>query len=84
MAKCRLGLPDGGVVIAHHGEALRAGERAQQVGAAVDGVLGEAVGERAVADEVAGEEKQVRGEAVDVPDDAGEELGFGVLVEVDV
>ena len=38
----------------------------------------------AVGDEVAGEQDEVGGEGVDVADDAFEEEGFGVLVEVDV
>ena len=42
------------------------------------------MGERAVADEVAGEEKEVGVEAVDLGDDTADEGGVGVLVEVDV
>ena len=78
------GVADGGVVVAHDAEALGAGEIAENLGAAVGGSLGEGEGERAVADEVAGEEEQVGGERVDVGDDAREEGGVGVLVEVDV
>jgi hypothetical protein len=78
------GQADRGVVVAHDAEALGAGEVFEDGGAAVGGGLREGEGERAVADEVAGEEEQVGGERVDVRDDAREEGGVGVLVEVDV
>ena len=48
------------------------------------GVFAGDEGERAVCDEVAGEEDEVGGEGVDLVDDALEEEGLGVLVEVDV
>ena len=41
-------------------------------------------GEGAVGDEVTGEEDEIRGQSVDMMDDAFEEGRFGVLIEVDV
>jgi len=71
-------------VVAHDAEAERAGEAAEDFGAAMNGALGEAERQRAVADEVSGKQEQVGREAVYFGDDAGDEGGVGELVEVDV
>jgi len=78
------GRAEDGVVVAHDGEALRAVDAVEEACAVLHGVHGEAAAERAVGDEVAGEEDEVGLERVDVGDDAGDECGLGVLVEVDV
>ena len=75
---------EGDVVVAEYGVAERGGEGGEDLGAAVEGVAAGDEGEGAVGDEVACEEDEVRGEVVDLFDDAFEEEGLGVLVEVDV
>ena len=54
------------VVVAQDGEAQRAGEGGEDLGTAVGGVVGGDEGERAVGDEVAGEQDEVGGEGVDL------------------
>ena len=75
---------EGDVVIAEDAVAEGRGEGGEDLGAAVEGVAAGDEGEGAVSDEVAGEKNEVRGEGVDLVDDAFEEEGLGVLVEVDV
>ena len=75
---------EGDVVVAEDGVAEGRGEGGEDLGAAVDGVAAGDEGEGAVGDEIAGEEDEVGGKGVDAVDDAFEEEGFGVLVEVDV
>jgi len=78
------GAAEGDVVVAEDGVAEGRGEGGEDLGAAVEGVFAGDEGERAVGDEVAGEQDEVGGEGVDLVDDAFEEEGLGVLVEVDV
>ena len=75
---------EGDVVVAEDGVAEGCGEGGEDLGAAANGVAASDEGEGAVGDEVAGEEDEVRGKGVDLVNDALEEEGFGVLVEVDV
>ena len=76
------GRAGGDVVVAECGEALGAGEGAEDFGAAMSGVIGDGEGDGAVGDEVSGEEDEVGVEGVDAVDDLLEEVGLGVLVEV--
>jgi hypothetical protein len=75
---------EGDVVVAEDSVAEGSGEGGEDLGAAADGVAAGDEGEGAVGDEVAGEEDEVGGDGVDLVDDALEEEGLGVLVEVDV
>ncbi len=75
---------DSHVVVAEDGVLLRAVEGSEDLGAAAGGVVGGDEGEGAAGDEVSGEEDEVGGEGVDARDDLLEEVGLGVLVEVDV
>ncbi len=75
---------DGDVVVAEAGEALGRAEFGEDLGGDAGGAPGDAVGSGAAGDEVAGEENEVRVEAVDGLDDALKEPGLGVLLEVDV
>lgn len=75
---------DGDVVIAKHGELLRAGEGGEDLCAAVGGVALDEEVERAARDEVSGEQNGVWPEGVDAADDLLEEEGFGELFEVEV
>ncbi len=88
-AICSEGMDDGwavkgDVVVAEDGIAERRGEGGEYLGAAVEGVLAGNEGKGAASDEVAGEEDEVRGQGVDLTDDALQKKGLGVLVEVDV
>jgi len=71
-------------VVAQDGVAKGSGEGRENLRAAVEGVAASNERERAVGDEVAGKEDEVGGESVNPVDDAFEEKGLGVLVEVDV
>jgi hypothetical protein len=75
---------EGHVVVAEDGVTERRGECGEDFGATVNGMLAGDEGEGAVGDEVSGKEDEVGGQAIDLMDDAFEEIGFGVLVEVDV
>jgi hypothetical protein len=75
---------EGDVMVAEDSVAKGSGEGGEYLGAAVEGVFAGDEGEGAVGDEVACEEDEVRGQSVDLTDDAFEEEGLGVLVEVDV
>ncbi len=74
----------GGVVVTENAEALRAGERGEDVGALVNLAEREGVGERAAGDIVAGEDEQVWPELVGAAHDFSDEPGLGVLVVMDV
>ena len=75
---------EGDIVVAKDGVAKGRGEGGEDLGATADCVAAGDEGEGAVGDEVAGDENEVWSESVDFVDDALEEEGFGVLVEVDV
>ncbi len=75
---------DSYVVVAKDGVAQRSGEAGEDLGTAVGCVSSSDEGEGAVGDEVAGEEDEIGGEGVDFANDVLEEVGLGVLVEVDV
>ena len=75
---------EGDVMIAEDAVAERRGEGGEDFGAAVEGVAAGDEGEGAVGDEVAGDKDEIGGEGVHLLDDAFEEEGLGVLVEVDV
>jgi hypothetical protein len=88
-AICNEGMDDGwavkgDVVVAEDGITERSGESGEYLGAAVEGMLAGDEGEGAMSYEVAGEEDEIGGQGVDLMDDAFEEEGLGVLVEVDV
>ena len=70
------------VVVTEHGISFGALDGFEDLGTTVRGMVCGHKGEGAVGDEVAGEQDEIRGDAVDVPDDALEEEGLGVLVEV--
>ena len=72
------------VMVAEDGVAERGGEGGEDLGAAVGGVVGGDEGEGSEGDEVSGDEDEVGREGVDVFDDAVEEVGLGVLVDVDI
>ena len=76
--------PDGDVVVAEDGVALRGFEGGKDFGADARGFEGEGVVTGAAADEVAGEEHELGVERVDAGDGLLEEGGFGVLLQVDV
>ena len=70
-------------MIAHAAETLWDGEALEHLGAAVDGLLGNAAG-RAVGDKVAGNEEEVGGEGVDALDGVVQVERLGELIEVDI
>ena len=72
------------VVIAEDAVAEGAGEGGEDLGAAVNGVGVGDEGEGSEGDEVSGDEDEVGSEVVDALDDAFDEVGLGVLVDVDV
>ena len=78
------GRADGDVVIAQDSVAKRTGEGAQDLGAAMNRMAVDDEVEGAASDEVASDEDEIGGEAVDGVDDVLEEEGFGELVEVNV
>ena len=71
-------------MVAEDGEAEGSGEGGEDLGAAAERVGAGDEGEGSVGDEVAAEENEFRVEGVHFVDDALEEEGLGVLVEVDV
>jgi hypothetical protein len=75
---------DGDVVIAEDGVAQGSGEVGDDLGAAVGRVPARDEGDGAVGDEVSREEDEIGGEGVDLGHDVFEEVGLGVLVEVDI
>ncbi len=75
---------EGDIVVTEDGVAKGRGEGGEDLGAAAKGVAAGDEGEGAVGDEIAGEQNEIGVEGVDAVDDAFEEEGFGVLVEVDV
>jgi hypothetical protein len=75
---------EGYVVVAEDAVTKRRGEGGDYLGAAVYGVVAGDKGQRAVSDEVSGDEHQVRGQAIDVANDALKEEGFGVLIQVNI
>jgi hypothetical protein len=75
---------EGDVVVAEDCVAEGCGEGGEDLGAPADCMVAGDESERAVGNEVAGEEDEVGGEGVDLMDDALEEERLGVLVEVDV
>jgi len=74
----------GDVVIAEDGVTLGRGEGGEDLGAEAGGLDGEGCGARAAADEVASEDDEIGLEGVDALDGFLEEVGFGVLLEMDV
>lgn len=74
----------GDVMIAEAGEALGSGESRENLCTATDGMATGNEGNGAMGDEVSGEENQVGGESVDSVNDALEEEGLCVFVEVDI
>jgi hypothetical protein len=74
----------GDVVVAKDGIALRRGEGGEDFGTETGSFDGEGCGARATADEVAGEDDEIGLEGVDALDGFLEEVGFGVLLKVDV
>ena len=72
------------VVIAEDAEALGGFEGGKDFGSDAGCFPGLAEGERAAADEVACDEDEVRGEAIDLGDHVLEEVGLGELLEMDV
>ena len=72
------------IMVAQAGKAQRAGEGAEDLGAVVCGRSPVEEGERAVRDEVSGEQDHIGGKSVDVADDPFEEERLCKLVEVDV
>ena len=74
---------DDNVVVAENAEALGL-EGGEDFGAEAGGLVGDGEGAGAAADVVAGDENEVGVEGVDLGDDALEEEGLGVLLEVDV
>jgi hypothetical protein len=74
---------DDGVVIAEDAEAGCV-DLLEDFGAEAGGFVGDGELAGAAADEVAGDEDEVGIEGVDLADDALEEVGLGVLLEVDV
>ena len=64
--------------------AVGSGEGRHDLGAAADGMAPGDEGERAVGDEVARNQNEVRAESIDFMDDALEEEGLCELVEVNI
>ena len=75
---------NGDVVVAEDGKALGGMELFEEFGADTGGFVGDGEGERAAADEVSGDEDELRVEGVDLLDSATEKPGLGVLREVEV
>ncbi len=75
---------DGDVVVAEDRVALRGGEAGEDFGAESGGFAGEGLVAGAAADEVAGDDDEVRLEGVDALDGFLEEVGLGVFLQVDV
>ena len=75
---------DPDIVIAEAGEALGRVEALKNLCCDAGGAPGVLVGQRAAADEVAGDKHEVRMEAVDDVDGVLEERRLGVLLEMDV
>ena len=75
---------DRSVVIAENAVAFRARQAAQEFGAATGCGVGHFKSQRAAADEIAGDEKEVGVEGVDPGDDLLDEELLGVLLEVEV
>ncbi len=75
---------DDGIVVAEDAEANRAGEGAEDFGAAGSGGEGDINRHGATTGEVAGDEQEVGLERVDLVNDAAEKEILGVLLEVDV
>jgi hypothetical protein len=75
---------DGDVMVAEDGVAQGGGECGGDLGAAVRSVPSGDEGERAMGDEVSGEQDHVGGECVDLADDVLEEVRLSVFVEMDV
>ena len=71
-------------MIAEDGVTLRGGEGREDFGAEAGGLDGISVVAGAATDEVAGEDDEIGLESVDALDGFLEEVGFGVLLEVDV
>lgn len=71
-------------MVAEAGEPQRAGEGAEDLGAAMSSRAAGDEGERAVGDEVSRQQDHVGGESVDVVDDALEEERLSEFVEMDV
>ena len=63
---------------------MGSGEGRHDLGAAADGMAPGDEGERAVGDEVARNQNEVRAESIDFRDDALEEEGLCELVEVNI
>ena len=72
------------VMVAEDAVSERSSEGGQYLGAAVEGVVSGDEGEGAVGDEISGKEHEIGVLGVDLTDDPFEEVGLGVLVEVDV
>ena len=75
---------EGDVVVAQDGVAERSGDSSKDLGTAVNSVATGDKAESSAGNEVAGEENEVGGQGIDVVDDALQEEGLGVFVEVDV
>jgi len=78
------GAVEGDIVVSEDGVAEGGGEGGEDLGAASERVAAGDEGERTVGDEVAAEEDEVGVEGIYFVDDALEEEGLGVLVEVDI
>ena len=72
------------VVVAEDAEALRSLEGGKDFGGDSGGSPGDSEGEGAAADEIAGDEDEVGGEAVDLGDHVLEEIRFSELFEVEI
>jgi len=78
------GAVEGNVVVSEDSVSEGRGQGGEDLGAAADGVVSGKEGERAVSDEIAGEQDEVWGESVGVVNNALEKEGLGVLIEVNV
>jgi hypothetical protein len=74
----------GDIMVAEDGVPERGGKGGEYLSTAANCVTAGDEGERAVGDEVTGEQDEIGGESINVVDDALKEEGFRVLVEVDV
>jgi predicted TIM-barrel enzyme len=74
----------GDIMVAEYGVPERGCKGGEDLSTAANCVTSGDEGERAVGDEVTGEQDEIGGEGVNVVDDALKEEGFRVLVEVDV
>ena len=72
------------VVIAQDAEALGSGEGGEDFCGDAGAAPGDGEGKGAAADEIAGNQDEVRGEAVDLVDHVLEEVRFGELLEMEV